>query len=118
MIKYNKKDKFLTSIISPLYELELYKSIGKGRDMHIYGVSRERGYDIYIPSGFPDVKNLVKFFQSKGFEVTMGCPWDMGENYNFQVIGLGYNLRKDSKENAKKVIMHCYLALNNQLTFE
>ncbi len=117
MIKINKKDSLLSVIVEPILEMPFYQEIKDGKDLHIYGVSSEREYDVVIPQEFKDSSKLKNFLDHRGLNVRIGSYWSMSETYNYQVIGLGHNLRKNRKQEARLVINLAYLALQEKLDY-
>lgn len=116
MIKYNKKDKLLSSIVDELNSSVLVKSIKSARDLYIYGISQQRSVDIAVPDSFPNV-GYLKSRISENFPVQYlsGVLWPLAEAYNYKVLGLGMKLRKNDKATCQKLILMHYLSLNEML---
>ncbi len=115
MIRHNKSDKFLAPLVKEINSSDFMKNLKNPRALNIYGVQANRAFDVVIPNGFPYCGILTKLFQNKGFKVNNGSYWELAETYNYKVLGLGHNIRKGNPEACKKVIMCCFMALNNMI---
>lgn len=118
VVRYNKGDKFLDSLIKEINSSSILKNIKNPRVLHVYGVIESRKYDVMLPGVFPYFNPLSKIFQAKGLKVGNGSYWELSETYNNKVLGLGHAIRKNNQEACKKVIMCCAMALNNLIDAE
>lgn len=118
MILYNKNDKFLKTIISDIEKLPAYSNLKNGKNLFVYGISQEREYDVVLPVKFPNHKNILNAISNMGISTRTGCYWSMTETYNHCILGLGYNIRKNTPDNAKKVILMIYLSINGKIHYE
>lgn len=115
MIKFNKSDKFLGPLVKEINSSEFVSSLKNPRALNVYGVQSNRGCDVAIPKAFPYASQLTKLFNNKGLKVHNGSFWELSEVYNDKVLGLGINLRKSNPDACKKVVMCCFMALNNMI---
>lgn len=119
MIIANNKDKFVKTICASVLESELYQKLPPGKDLYVYGVSEDRSCSVALSGeAFPDAYSTVNFFANLGYSAHNACFWELGQSYNYQVLGLGFGLRKNKKEDCKKIILLTYMALNGLIDFK
>ncbi len=116
MIRINERDRFLTKIVEGLNELPVVRSISNPRVLYVYGISQDRDRDVVIPQDFPYQRELLRKLSQKGISTITGCYWGMAQHYNNKVLGLGYGIRKNNAETAKRVIIMTYLTLNDKIS--
>lgn len=119
MISFNVKDKFVKNIVAKSLSSKLLKG-HKGKTVGCYGVAKDREYDIMLPSNMKDagparLNMLIDFLSSKSLKVGVGCYWDQAAFYQFNVVGLGYSLRKNNALLASKVLAFFWLVINNEI---
>ncbi len=116
MINFNKGDKFLKSIMEGLNDLPHIKDIPNAKDLHIYGLSTDRGYQIAIPHEFIHSRRLVDKFEGHvGITSRIACHWGSAREFGYNCLGLGFDVRENNPEVCKKIILTTYLWLNDKV---
>ncbi len=110
------KDKYLKEIADSANEIEHIKIIKNPKDLHLYGISAERGIDYVIPD---QLINSRKFVDSLGQvmdrSIRIACYWGQEKTYNFNCLGLGLAIREGRKEECLKMIVTLYLWINDKI---
>lgn len=117
MLLYSKSDKLTIPLVEAVKKLPIVISLKNTKNLYVYGVHENRSVDIVMPIKFQNQRALMKDFQNYGLNVKSACYFSMAETYNYNVIGLGYGIRKNSPNYAKKVILLAYLTLNERLNY-
>jgi hypothetical protein len=120
MIMFNRKDKFLEDIVETAKALKTVKKHKGTIAITAYGVSKDRGIDVAIHPEFRalpanKMRKLLKFFGEKGVSTTFENFWEHSREYDCNVVGLGYTLRKTNPALAGNILNMIWLACNNHI---
>ncbi len=120
MIMFNRKDKFLEGIVENAKSLKTAKKHKGTVAITAYGVSKDRGFDLVVHHDFralppTKMKKLLRFFDEKGVKSEFNNYWEHAKEYDCNVIGLGYNLRKTNPALASVILNMIWLACNNHV---
>ncbi len=112
---YSSKDKYLGDIVKKVNNLAYIKAIKDAKDLYIYGLSEQRGFNYAIPEQFINSRRFVEYIQTIGVDVKIASFWGDASTYNYNCLGIGFNLRKKSHENCIRIISCVYLWLNEKI---
>ncbi len=101
-------------LVNEVLQLPHIASLRRAKDLHVYGIIKERGVDIAIPREFPNSSKLITEMKRHFGDLMIlpGSFWSFAQEYGYQCIGLGARIRADEKALCKISIVTSYLWLN------